>query len=212
MSGDREQVDSLTNITEEDQKIIDSESVGKIRRSSFGQGYSPVYRTKVARTEYLTTAFAKNYFINNRWITLIMLANLNEMESNIRNLASENLDVYYLTDSYGEKFSSKGTAEQIENAEERELKTKINDYSSKLGNLTFVRKSSSSQYGIVSNVQLKTLLHSLLPYFLIMLGSMLLFLVIAVILTQRSMNEAIKPIQNLSKHIHGFLCVKRRKM
>ncbi len=97
-------IDSLTNIVQEDLNVLDSENFSNMMSTGFGRSYSPVYQVTVGSNSYCTVAYARNYYLNNQWCTIIMFVNLNNTLKDIRGLAGSSLDAWYLVDSTGNTF------------------------------------------------------------------------------------------------------------
>ena len=64
-------IDSLTNIVQEDLNVLDSENFSNMMSTGFGRSYSPVYQVTVGSNSYCTVAYARNYYLNNQWLSLI---------------------------------------------------------------------------------------------------------------------------------------------
>lgn len=80
-------IDSMTNIVQEDLNVLDSENFSNMMSTGFGRSYSPVYQVTVGSNSYCTVAYARNYYLNNQWCTIIMFVNLNNTLKDIRGLA-----------------------------------------------------------------------------------------------------------------------------
>ena len=70
-------IDSMTNIGAEDYKIIESDEFQKMTETGFSRSYSSVYQTKIGSKSYFTVAYARNYYLNNQWCSIVMFVNLN---------------------------------------------------------------------------------------------------------------------------------------
>ena len=70
-------IDSMTNIGAEDYEIIESDEFQKMTETGFSRSYSSVYQTKIGSKSYFTVAYARNYYLNNQWCSIVMFVNLN---------------------------------------------------------------------------------------------------------------------------------------
>ncbi|MDD2958441.1 MAG: histidine kinase [Lachnospiraceae bacterium] len=192
-------IDSITNFTEDDYALFDTEYFKEIQASSFSRSYSSVYQTTIGYNSYNTVAYTRNFYLNNRWCTIIMFINLNNVLSDIKAVVGDTLDAYYLTDSRDQAFYPVGSKENIAEAEKAAEDIDLNGRKGMHGDIVFTQTSAVTGYGLVSMIKGTSILALLLPYsvglFLAMLGLLLLILVI----TSRSMNAMIKPVIDLSE-------------
>ena len=151
-------IDSMTNIVQEDLNVLDSENFSNMMSTGFGRSYSPVYQVTVGSNSYCTVAYARNYYLNNQWCTIIMFVNLNNTLKDIRGLAGSSLDAWYLVDSTGNTFYEYGSEEDIVDAREALVQNddKKNDSKNKrkalTGDIDFHDKSATSGNEVVSIV------------------------------------------------------------
>ena len=201
ISENAETIDSITNLTDEDYKLLESDFIIDMNKKSFSRIFSPVYKTTLGRETSDTTAYVRNFFLNNRWITLILFINLSDVEYEISSLAEERLEAYYLCDSSGGIFFRQGREKEIEKARDVISKLESGEYVEENGSLVFVDRSVTTNYYVVSAVSMLWLMSELFPYLIGLFLAMLLFLLLALWITSKSVTEAVRPIQNLSVHM-----------
>lgn len=194
-------IDSMTNFTEADYELFEMEFFQKMQTGTFSRSYSQVYLAAVGNKEYVSVAYARNFYLNNRWCTIIMFINLNNTLNDIENLVGESLDSYYLTDSTGQPFFSIGSESNI-----REAMTAVDDVDlyerqDVNGDIIFSKKTTGSGYGIVSMVKSISIFAVLLPYTAGLFFSMLVFLLLTMSITLRNVNAMINPVIELSQHM-----------
>lgn len=194
-------IDSMANFTEEDYALFESEYFEHMQTPAFSRSYSPVYQVSVASRDYDTVAYARNFYLNNRWCTILMLFNLNNTLNDISGLADETLDSYYLTDSTGQIFYTYGSDHDIKEAVAAVENKEISSQESVWGDIIFSEISTGSGYGIVSMMKSYSIWALLIPYsaglFLAMLG----FLLLTLFITYRNIGQMIAPVLDLSRHM-----------
>ena len=194
-------IDSITNLSEEDQALLESDFIKNMQNESFARTFSPVYKADLGREKSDTTAYVRNFFLNNRWITVILFVNLRNVEEEILALAQERLETFFLCDSSGAIFFQNGDENEIQKASniisEQEFKETVEEK----GTLVFMDRSVTTNYYVVSAVSLLWLMSELFPYLIGLFLAMLLLLLLTLWITSRSVTDAVKPIQNLSVHM-----------
>ena len=194
-------IDSLTNLSDTDRDTLESFFMNDFNSSSFGQSFSAVYESRVGRNVYTTTLYSRNFYIRNRWYTVLLFLSLNNLKSEIRSMAHSSLDVFYLFDGYHNHFMTQGSESNIEKCQMRAKNIASNSYESQGGNLIFVYQSVRYPFGIVSMVRLGTLLAQLTSTFLSLILAILCFLILTLFTTSASIRAAILPIINLAEHM-----------
>lgn len=200
-------IDSLTNIVQEDLNVLDSENFSNMMSTGFGRSYSPVYQVTVGSNSYCTVAYARNYYLNNQWCTIIMFVNLNNTLKDIRGLAGSSLDAWYLVDSTGNTFYEYGSEEDIVDAREALVQNddKKNDSKNKrkalTGDIVFHDKSATCGYEVVSIVNKESIWMVLFPYIAGLFGTLAIFLLLVLFMNYRNINTLINPVLVLSQHM-----------
>lgn len=196
MTEDTPYVDSMTNLTEDDYLVLQTDSFKRVNTSFFGRAFSPIYKTTVSHTEYYTVAYSRNYYQNNRWITVVLYVNLNNLINDVREVADSTLDAYALIDSTGEEYFAAGNSQSrkmMEKAMQAEPETKAF-----FGGTLFVKTSVVNGFKVVSLVTWMSLLVKLLPYLLGLFCAMLGFMILSFVLTSSTVSHALKPVLDLS--------------
>lgn len=200
-SGDSPIIDSMANFTEEDYALFETEFFQRMQNASFSRSYSPVYQTSVAYNDYCTVAYARNFYLNNRWCTIIIFVNLNNAINDIRALVGSDLDAYYLFDSSGAIFYSAGDEKDIREATKMTGAAGLKQQESAHGDIVFSDKSTVSGYGVVSLVKRASIFSLLLPYSVGLFFAMLGFLLLTLYFTSKNVNAMINPVIELSRHM-----------
>ena len=195
-------LDSINNLSESDYQLLESDFIMEMRKKeTFSSGFSQVYEVKINRNKYATTAYARNFFMANRWYTLVLFVNLNNMEKEIGVMAKGKLDVYYLQDSTGHMFFSQGSKEELNRARDLNGDMNGNYCANRNRALVFGSQSVTTNYRVVSMVPLSQLLLELCPYLIGIFAAMLLCMLLILWMTSRSVSDAVRPIKNLSEHM-----------
>lgn len=195
-------IDSMTNIVQEDLAVVESDNFEEMRKNGFGRLYSPVYYATVGSNTYCTVAYARNYYLDSQWCTIIMFVNLNTTLQNMKSLAKNSLDGWYLVDSTGNGFYEIG-----EKADIKDTKTALTEKDESLkrcslsGDIIFQDKSAMCGYEIVSIVKKESILMVLFPYIAGFLGMLFIFLILVLFMNYRNVNTLINPVLVLSKHM-----------
>ena len=156
---------------------------------------------------YCTVAYARNYYLNNQWCTIIMFVNLNNTLKDIRGLAGSSLDAWYLVDSTGNTFYEYGSEEDIVDAREALVQNddKKNDSKNKrkalTGDIVFHDKSATCGYEVVSIVNKESIWMVLFPYIAGLFGTLAIFLLLVLFMNYRNINTLINPVLVLSQHM-----------
>lgn len=195
-------IDSMTNIVQEDLAVVESNNFEEMQKNGFGRLYSPVYYATVGSNTYCTVAYARNYYLDSQWCTIIMFVNLNTTLQNMKSLAGNSLDAWYLVDSTGNRFYEIGEKADIKDAKTVLTQKKENlKHCSLSGDIVFQDKSAMCGYEIVSIVKKESILMVLFPYIAGFLGMLLIFLVLVLFMNYRNVNTLINPVLVLSKHM-----------
>lgn len=195
-------IDSMTNIVQEDLAVVESNNFEEMQKNGFGRLYSPVYYATVGSNTYCTVAYARNYYLDSQWCTIIMFVNLNTTLQNMKSLAGNSLDAWYLVDSTGNRFYEIGEKADIKDAKTVLTQKKENlKHCSLSGDIVFQDKSAMCGYEIVSIVKKESILTVLFPYIAGFLGMLLIFLVLVLFMNYRNVNTLINPVLVLSKHM-----------
>ena len=195
-------IDSMTNIVQEDLAVVESNNFEEMQKNGFGRLYSPVYYVTVGSNTYSTVAYARNYYLDSQWCTIIMFVNLNTTLQNMKSLAGNSLDGWYLVDSTGNKFYEIGEKTDIKDAKIALTQKKENlKHCSLSGDIVFQDKSAMCGYEIVSIVKKESILLVLFPYMAGFLGMLLIFLVLVLFMNYKNVNTLINPVLVLSKHM-----------
>lgn len=200
-SGSSSIIDSMANFTEKDYALLESEIFREMEQASFSRSYFPVYQTSVAYNDYCTVAYARNFYLNSRWYTIIIFVNLNNAINDIRTLVGNDLDAYYLLDSSGQNFYWSGEEKDVRVAVELAGDGEVKQRESASGDIVFSEKSTVSGYGVVSLVKRASIFSLLFPYTVGLFLSMLGFLILTLYFTSRNVNAMINPVIDLSHHM-----------
>lgn len=194
-------IDSMINLSNDDYQLLESEYFQDMRVHSFGRSYSDVYQTTIGYKPFCTVAYARNFYLNNRWTTIVMFVNLNNALSDVQNMAEGVLDAYYLTDDKGQKFLSVGNENEIKTISETAAELDFGENGSVFGDIIFTKKSATSGYGIESMVRRFSVLSLLLPYSVGLFLAMFICLLLILFITSRNVNSMISPVIELSSHM-----------
>ena len=101
-------LDSLIRACPEDYTLLQSQWYRDIRDSEFGRRLSGVYNVSINNNDYSTFAYARNFYLNNRWCTFVIFTSLNDTLFDVRIVGENNYDYFLLRDSTGSVFYSAG--------------------------------------------------------------------------------------------------------
>lgn len=200
-------IDSMTNIAQEDMEVLNSENFSNMTGNGFGRSYSSVYQASVGSNSYCTVAYARNYYLNNQWCTIVMFVNLNNTLKDVRGLAGNSLDAWYLVDSTGNTFYEYGLEDDIADARKaaEQNDDQKNDSKNKrkalTGDIVFHNKSATCGYEVVSIVNQESIWMVLFPYIAGLFGTLAIFLILVLFMNYRNINTLIKPVLVLSQHM-----------
>ena len=195
-------IDSMTNIGAEDYKIIESDEFQKMTETGFSRSYSSVYQTKIGSKSYFTVAYARNYYLNNQWCSIVMFVNLNNTLKDMKGLAGSSLDAWYLKDSKGKIFYEYGTDDNI--ADIKNLTVEIIDKEKRnemTGDIIFYDKSATCSYEIASVIKKETIWMAIFPYIGGLFLNLMLFLVLVLFMNYKNVNTLINPVMILSQRM-----------
>ncbi len=194
-------IDSMANFTKEDYRLLETEFFGRMKNASFGRAFSQVYQISVAYNNYYTVAYARNFYLNNRWCTIVIFINLNNVINDIHDFVGSDMDAYYLFDSSGQIFYSAGEEKDIQEAVNLAGDSGGKRWESDYGDIVFSDKSTVSGYGVVSLVKYTSIFSLLLPYSVGLFFAMLGFLLLTLYFTSKNVNAMINPVIELSRHM-----------
>ncbi len=194
-------LDSMINLSDDDYELLETEYFEKMRVHSFGRSYSEVYQTTIGYNPFCTVAYARNFYLNNRWTTIVMFVNLNNALSDVRNMADGVLDAYYLTDESGQRFLTVGSEQDTKTISEAAENLDFDEHENVLGDIIFTKKSATSGYGIESMVRRFSVISLLLPYSVGLFLAMFICLLLILFITSRNVNSMINPVIELSSHM-----------
>lgn len=194
-------IDSMTNFTQEDYELLETDFFDKMKEASFMRSYSQVYKTWVSYNCFYTVVYARNFYLNNRWTTILMYMNLNNVLGDIRRMVGNTMDAWYLTDECGQNFYSEGKEKDIKAAEEIIKSNGLQECHTDKGDIVLAKHSTTSGYGIVSMVKCFSVISLLLPYTAGLFLAMLFFMILILAILSRNINVVIKPVINLSAHM-----------
>lgn len=195
-------IDSMTNIGAEDYKIIESDEFQEMTETGFSRSYSSVYQTKIGSKSYFTVAYARNYYLNNQWCSIVMFVNLNNTLKDMKGLAGSSLDAWYLKDSKGKIFYEYGTDDNI--ADIKNLTVEIIDKEKRnemTGDIIFYDKSATCSYEIASVIKKETIWMAIFPYIGGLFLNLMLFLVLVLFMNYKNVNTLINPVMILSQRM-----------
>lgn len=194
-------IDSMTNIGDEDREIIASDDFQQMISTGFSRSYSPVYKAQIGSNSYYTVAYARNYYLNNQWCSIIMFVNLNNTLKDMRGLAGSSLDAWYLVDSTGNTFYQHGEDKDIADVRSLALKNENRKRDELTGDIIFHDKSATCGYEVVSIIKRETIWIVVFPYIAGLFGSLAIFLVLVLFMNYKNVNTLINPVMVLSQRM-----------
>ena len=197
-------LDSLNNIQQEDYQLLGSEWYTDVEHTRFNRTLSPVYEVNIRNTIYYSMAYARNFYQNNRWCTIVVFIILNDTLYDTTVIGNNNFDCFYLYDADGNAFYTSGTEAQLDDAAaaaaalEGETGRNITQ-----AGVVCSADSISSHWRVVSFVSTETILQAIFPYMLSLLAIMGSFMVMTLVVSSRSLGRMLQPIIALSKTMDG---------
>lgn len=196
------QIDSMTNFTERDRELLEEGYFKGAQTESFGRSWSPVYYAEVGSSRYCTVVYARSFYLNRQWCTILLFVNLNSMLRDVENMVGSALDTWYLTDSFDQSFYISGDEDGTEQADQALDENQVtNGRLTVDSDIVFRRKSALNDYGLVSIVRWESILAVMLPYTGGLFFAMLGFLILVMAIISRNINTLIQPVLELSRQM-----------
>lgn len=194
-------LDSLIRACPEDYTLLQSQWYRDIRDSEFGRRLSGVYN--VSNNDYSTFAYARNFYLNNRWCTFVIFTSLNDTLFDVRIVGENNYDYFLLRDSTGSVFYSAGDEAWAERTQALRPEAGLTAVAETEGGTALTRRSVSTGGEITSFVSSKSIFRSLMPYWLGMLISLTCMLLTMLAVLSGMLGQMLRPIVSLAKTMDG---------
>lgn len=160
---DRPLLDSLSRICEADYELLHSEWYQDIRDSEFCRRLSRVYTVNINHVDYPTVAYARNFYLNNRWCTFVIFTSLNDMLYDVRTVGENNYDYFLLRDSTGAVFYTAGDETWAERTAAVGPEAGLSGLTEITSGTALTRRSVNAGWTITSFVSNANILRSLMP-------------------------------------------------
>lgn len=196
-------LDSLIRACPEDYTLLQSQWYRDIRDSEFGRRLSGVYNVSINNNDYSTFAYARNFYLNNRWCTFVIFTNLNDTLFDVRIVGENNYDYFLLRDSTGSVFYSAGDEAWAERTQALRPETGLTAVAETEGGTALTRRSVSTGGEITSFVSSKSIFRSLMPYWLGMLISLTCMLLTMLAVLSGMLGQMLRPIVSLAQTMDG---------
>lgn len=200
---DRPLLDSLSRICEADYELLHSQWYQDIRDSEFCRRLSRVYTVSINHVDYPTVAYARNFYLNNRWCTFVIFTSLNDTLYDVRTVGENNYDYFLLRDSTGSVFYTAGDETWAERTATVEPEAGLSGLMEITGGTALTRRSVNSGWTITSFVSNSNILRSLMPYSLGLLMSLACLLLMMLIVLSTSLGKMLRPVVSLAKTMDG---------
>lgn len=200
---DRPLLDSLSRICEADYELLHSQWYQDIRDSEFCRRLSRVYTVSINHVDYPTVAYARNFYLNNRWCTFVIFTSLNDTLYDVRTVGENNYDYFLLRDSTGSVFYTAGDETWAERTTAVEPEAGLSGLMEITGGTALTRRSVNSGWTITSFVSNSNILRSLMPYSLGLLMSLACLLLMMLIVLSTSLGKMLRPVVSLAKTMDG---------
>lgn len=200
---DRPLLDSLSRICEADYELLHSQWYQDIRDSEFCRRLSKVYTVNINHVDYPTVAYARNFYLNNRWCTFVIFTSLNDMLYDVRTVGENNYDYFLLRDSTGAVFYTAGDETWAERTAAVDPEAGLSGLTEITGGTALTRRSVSAGWTITSFVSNSNILRSLMPYSLGLLMSLACLLLMMLIVLSTSLGKMLRPVVSLAKTMDG---------
>lgn len=196
-------LDSLIRACPEDYTLLQSQWYRDIRDSEFGRRLSGVYNVSINNNDYSTFAYARNFYLNNRWCTFVIFTSLNDTLFDVRIVGENNYDYFLLRDSTGSVFYSAGDEAWAERTQALRPEVGLTAVAETEGGAALTRRSVSTGAEITSFVSSKSIFRSLMPYWLGMLISLTCMLLTMLAVLSGMLGQMLRPIVSLAKTMDG---------
>lgn len=196
-------LDSLIRACPEDYTLLQSQWYRDIRDSEFGRRLSGVYNVSINDNDYSTFAYARNFYLNNRWCTFVIFTSLNDTLFDVRIVGENNYDYFLLRDSTGSVFYSAGDEAWAERTQALRPEAGLTAVAETEGGTALTRRSVSTGGEITSFVSSKSIFRSLMPYWLGMLISLTCMLLMMLAVLSGMLGQMLRPIVSLAKTMDG---------
>lgn len=196
-------LDSLIRACPEDYTLLQSQWYRDIRDSEFGRRLSGVYNVSINNNDYSTFAYARNFYLNNRWCTFVIFTSLNDTLFDVRIVGENNYDYFLLRDSTGSVFYSAGDEAWAERTQPLRPEAGLTAVAETEGGTALTRRSVSTGGEITSFVSSKSIFRSLMPYWLGMLISLTCMLLTMLAVLSGMLGQMLRPIVSLAKTMDG---------
>lgn len=196
-------LDSLIRACPEDYTLLQSQWYRDIRDSEFGRRLSGVYNVSINNNDYSTFAYARNFYLNNRWCTFVIFTSLNDTLFDVRIVGENNYDYFLLRDSTGSVFYSAGDEAWAERTQALRPEAGLTAVAETEGGTALTRRSVSTGGEITSFVSSKSIFRSLMPYWLGMLISLTCMLLTMLVVLSGMLGQMLRPIVSLAKTMDG---------
>lgn len=200
---DRPLLDSLSRICEADYELLHAQWYQDIRDSEFCRRLSRVYTVSINHVDYPTVAYARNFYLNNRWCTFVIFTSLNDTLYDVRTVGENNYDYFLLRDSTGSVFYTAGDKTWAERTAAVEPEAGLSGLMEITGGTALTRRSVNSGWTITSFVSNSNILRSLMPYSLGLLMSLACLLLMMLIVLSTSLGKMLRPVVSLAKTMDG---------
>lgn len=196
-------LDSLIRACPEDYTLLQSQWYRDIRDSEFGRRLSGVYNVSINNNDYSTFAYARNFYLNNRWCTFVIFTSLNDTLFDVRIVGENNYDYFLLRDSTGSVFYSAGDEAWAERTQALRPEAGLTAVAETEGGTALTRRSVSTGGEITSFVSSKSIFCSLMPYWLGMLISLTCMLLTMLAVLSGMLGQMLRPIVSLAQTMDG---------
>ncbi len=196
-------LDSLIRACPEDYTLLQSQWYRDIRDSEFGRRLSGVYNVSINNNDYSTFAYARNFYLNNRWCTFVIFTSLNDTLFDVRIVGENNYDYFLLRDSTGSVFYSAGDEAWAGRTQALRPEAGLTAVAETEGGTALTRRSVSTGGEITSFVSSKSIFRSLMPYWLGMLISLTCMLLMMLAVLSGMLGQMLRPIVSLAKTMDG---------
>lgn len=196
-------LDSLIRACPEDYTLLQSQWYRDIRDSEFGRRLSGVYNVSINNNDYSTFAYARNFYLNNRWCTFVIFTSLNDTLFDVRIVGENNYDYFLLRDSTGSVFYSAGDEAWAERTQALRPEVGLTAVAETEGGTALTRRSVSTGGEITSFVSSKSIFRSLMPYWLGMLISLTCMLLTMLAVLSGMLGQMLRPIVSLAQTMDG---------
>ena len=195
-------LDSLSRICDEDYALLDSQWYQDIRDSEFCRRLSKVYTVNINHVDYTTVAYARNFFLNNRWCTFVAFTSLNGALYDARTIGANNNNCFLLRDATDSLFYAYGDEKWVEMAAAVDI-SDFTDFTEMPGGAALVHRSIKNGWCITSFVSTAYLIRTLMPYLLGLLLVLVSFLVLMLVVLSTSLGKMLRPVAVLAQTMDG---------